>query len=71
MTLRFYATESILIFVGDFVGVSKSQIIKRVTQAIALLRPQYIFMCNSVDEMEIAAVRFNTIARFPRTIGAH
>jgi hypothetical protein len=73
LTLRFYATGSMLISAGDFVGVSKTsacRIVKRVSSAIASLRPQFIYMYNNHNEMQRAAQEFYNIASFPRTIGA-
>lgn len=73
LTLRFYATGNILLSVGDFMGVSKSsasRIVQRVSQAIASLRPQYINMYGTNQEMEAACEDFYRIARFPKCIGA-
>lgn len=54
-------------------GVSKSsasRIVQRVSQAIASLRPQYINMYGTNQEMEAACEDFYRIARFPKCIGA-
>jgi hypothetical protein len=62
-----------LITAGDFVGVSRSsacRIVKRVSAAIASLRPQYIKMYETNGAMERAAERFYEIASFPWVIGA-
>lgn len=62
-----------LITAGDFVGVSRSsasRIVKRVTIAIASLRPQHIKMYDTQAAMERAAENFYRIASFPRVIGA-
>lgn len=73
LTLRFYATGSMLIAVGDFVGISKAsscRIIKRVTTAICSLLPDYIYMPRNNVEMGRITEIFYHIARFPRVIGA-
>lgn len=54
-------------------GISKTstcRIVRRVSQAIASLRPQYIKMYANNEEMQRAAEKFYMIARFPRVIGA-
>lgn len=45
LTLRYYATGSMLVVCGDFIGVHKSTascIVKLVSHEIALLRPQFV-----------------------------
>lgn len=72
-TLRFYATGSQLLTCGDFVGVHEStacRTIHRVTDAIAKLYPQFIFMPTTEAEQRQAAMEFYEISRFPRIIGA-
>jgi len=72
LCLRYYATGSMYITVGDFSGVSKasvSRVIKRVTNAIANLRPHHIHMPNTEEEFKEAALQFFNIARFPKVIG--
>lgn len=70
--LRFYATGSFYITIGDFSNLHKSticRIIKRVTQAIASLRPQFIKLpCHA--EISKTQEEFYEIARFPRVIAA-
>lgn len=61
LTLRFYASGSFLIVMGDFMSVSKSlasRIIKRVSEAIVTLLPQNINMCQNHDEMGRMADEF-------------
>lgn len=73
LTLRFYACGCMQRAVADFAGVSTSsacRIIRRVSEAIASLRPQYIHMYESNEEMEASAEAMYQIARFPRVIGA-
>jgi nuclease HARBI1 len=73
MTLRFYALGSMLIAVGDFIGVHKStacRIVYRVTDAIARLAPDYIMFPNTEEEIAKTHIGFFRIARFPRVIGA-
>ncbi|KAJ3661617.1 hypothetical protein Zmor_006005 [Zophobas morio] len=72
LALRFYATGSFLSVAGDFCGIHKStasKTIKRVSRALASLRPAYIRM---PDYEEIFNIRqsFYNIARFPKCIGA-
>ncbi|KAJ8910259.1 hypothetical protein NQ315_004995 [Exocentrus adspersus] len=58
---------------GDFCGVHKStasKTIKRVSAAIAALRPRYIFMPSTPEEIRECRQKFYNIARFPRCIGA-
>ncbi|KAF5302464.1 hypothetical protein FQR65_LT08554 [Abscondita terminalis] len=72
LTLKFYATGSMLIFAGDFVGVSKTsacRIVKTVTSAIAGLRPRYTRMYNNNEEMQRAAQKFYEIGTFCSTTG--
>lgn len=73
ITLRFYATGGMLSSVGDFGGVSKttaSKIVKRVTNAIAQLRPQYVTFPNTEQAYRNLKTGFYGIARFPKVIGA-
>jgi len=46
------------------------RIIKKVTEAIASLRPQYIYCSNSNQSLRHTKERFYNIARFLRVIGA-
>jgi len=58
--------------IGDYCGVSKAsvcRIIKRVTNAIASLRPRCIYMPEDEEEMQETALEFFNIARFPKVIG--
>ncbi|XP_023310355.1 putative nuclease HARBI1 [Anoplophora glabripennis] len=73
LTLRYYATGSFYITVGDFVGVYKTtagRIIRRVTEALVSLRPNYIKFPRNEDEMRIKKQGFYQLARFPRVLGA-
>ncbi|XP_063232410.1 putative nuclease HARBI1 isoform X1 [Bacillus rossius redtenbacheri] len=73
LTLRFYALGTMLSSVGDFVGVSKataSRIIKEVTFGIASLRPVYIRMPSTEQEIRNAQTNFYEMAQFPKVIGA-
>jgi methylthioribose-1-phosphate isomerase len=54
LALRFYASRSMQKSVSDFTGVSTSsacRIIKRVSEAIASLRPNYVNMYETIEEM--------------------
>lgn len=73
LALRFYATGSFLSVAGDFCGVHKStacKTIKRVSQALAALRPRVIRMPETDEEMAEVKSAFFNIARFPMCIGA-
>lgn len=73
LTLRFYATGNMLLAVADFMGVSAasaSRIVKQVTQAIALLRPQFIKMPQTRNELEEIAFDFYNLSHFPNCCGA-
>lgn len=73
MTLRFYASGSMLITCADFVGIHKStasRIVRNTTRAIALLRDQYIKMAVTPEEILDKKLKFYEIAQFPKVIGA-
>lgn len=72
VTLRFYATNSMLISIGDFSGISKAtagRIIRRVTIAIARLRPNYIKMPETEEEMRQVTEELFKISKFPCVLG--
>lgn len=73
LTLRFYATGTFYITIGDFGGLHNStlcKIVKRVTEAIASMRQNFISLPKS--RVEILAIQecFYKIGRFPRVIAA-
>lgn len=73
MTLRYYATGSQQITVGDYCGISKSsshRIIHRVTAAIASLSRNFIQFPNTEEEIRKTQLSFYNIARFPKAVGA-
>nr|CAI5853321.1 unnamed protein product [Callosobruchus analis] len=73
MTLRFYASGSFLISIGDFMNVSKStccRIINKVTRAIASLSPDFIKMPSTEEAISATHVHFYNIARLPRIVGS-
>ncbi|KAJ8954814.1 hypothetical protein NQ317_009290 [Molorchus minor] len=70
-TLRFYATCGHQNAIGDFMGMHQStasRIIRKVSEAIATLRPQYIRMPLQ-REIIHTQNEFYQISRFPRVIG--
>lgn len=72
MTLRFYATGSFFMEVGDFIGPEKSTTMRHIwttTQAIVGLRQQHIYMPRNNEEIAQIQGRFYNMARFPRVIG--
>ena len=73
ITLRFYATGTFQIVMGDLVGVHKSTVcraIKRVSIEIARLRPQYVKFPQTDDEILDTMKAFYAIAQFPGVLGA-
>lgn len=73
LTLRFYATGSMLLVAGDFAGVSKTsscEAVKVVTMAIARMSNRYIYFPRTREEKEAQKIRFYQIARFPNVLGA-
>lgn len=73
IALRYYATGSHLVAVGDFIGVHEStasRVVKRVSEAIAALAPTKITFPNNVAAIQQAQQDFFDIAAFPRVVGA-
>lgn len=73
IALRFYATGSFLQTIGDTINISKSsssKIVKKVSQAIASLSPNYIKMPSSNEEILRIQTDFFSKARLPRIIGS-
>ena len=72
LILRFYATGNVLRAVGDFSDVcvaTACRIVRRVSIALALLRPQYIQMPQNRREMQEIKMEFFTMFNFPNVIG--
>ncbi|XP_065204062.1 putative nuclease HARBI1 [Planococcus citri] len=73
LTLRYYATGSFVDVCAEFAGVHEStggKIIKVVSEAIAELRPEFIYMPETDADMKQIRQEFFNIAKFPRCIGA-
>lgn len=73
LTLRYYATGSMLRACGDFIGVhisTASRVVKVVSYWIASLRPEYVRMPETDQERKETAKEFYSIAKFPLCIGA-
>ncbi|KAK9687364.1 DDE superfamily endonuclease [Popillia japonica] len=73
LALGFYACGNMQKSCADFSGVSTSsacRIIRKVTEAIATLRPHYINMYETNAELNRSAEAMYQITRFPRVIGA-
>lgn len=73
LTLRFYASDSFLINVGELFGIhysTASNIIKKMNIALARLRPQFIKMPSNANEISHLQTRFYLKANFSRCIGA-
>lgn len=72
ITLRFYATGSFQLMVGDNAGISKatvSRIVRKVSAVIASLRPRYVTF-PSVEERPRIIQDFYQISHFPGILGA-
>ncbi|KAJ8965440.1 hypothetical protein NQ314_004130 [Rhamnusium bicolor] len=72
ITLRFYATGSFQILIGDDLKVHKSTVcrdLKKVTYAIARLAPQFINMPVTDEEIRQVKSEFYNIRRFPNVLG--
>lgn len=73
VALRFFATGSFYITIGDFSGLHNSTtcvIVKRVTAAIASLRERFISIPRRQADINKIQQEFHEIARFPRAIAA-
>ncbi|KAJ8879421.1 hypothetical protein PR048_020029 [Dryococelus australis] len=72
LTLRFYATGGYLTTMGDMFSVHKTttrRIIKKVSAAAASLRPQYIHLPHTNEELAEVQHGFHQIPAFPRVFG--
>ncbi|KAG5876813.1 hypothetical protein JTB14_014143 [Gonioctena quinquepunctata] len=72
MTLRFYATGSFYIVCGDFCHVSKTTaftITQKVTEILALMRPLFINMPQTEEEIATVRLQFYNKARVPKVVG--
>ena len=70
--IRFYGTGTFQLVVGDLVGISRtsvSRIIKEVSEAIASLKNDYIYMPRNQQEINNAYEKFFEIGKFPTVIG--
>ncbi|XP_065200775.1 putative nuclease HARBI1 [Planococcus citri] len=73
LTLRYYATGSMIKVAADFVGVHEStasRVIRLVSYYLARLRPEFIEYPTSEEELSEIRQGFFNIAQFPRCIGA-
>ncbi|XP_069668625.1 putative nuclease HARBI1 [Periplaneta americana] len=71
LALRFYATGSYQLVIGDVNGVSKSTVsryVRKISYLLASLRPQYIKFPTG-DEIPSVIQDFYNIAQFPGVIG--
>jgi nuclease HARBI1 len=70
--LRFYATGTFQNAVGDFSGISQASascIIKSVSEAIGMLKNDYIYMPRNQDEARKNCEQFYEVGSFPTVIG--
>lgn len=73
VALRFYATGSFFVTMGDFCGISKVSahtIVHRVSPAIASLSEDFITFATQPDQIRQAEREFFDISGFIRVIGA-
>jgi hypothetical protein len=73
VTLRFYATGTFQLVVGDTFGVDKSTIcrtVHRVTRVIAGLSPKYIRFPSTDKERRDTMQSFYQSTKFPGVLGA-
>jgi len=73
LTLRFYATGSFQLVVGDTFGVHKStvcRVVHRVTAAVAGLRPTYVRFPATEQERHSVMNGFYSVSGLPGVIGA-
>lgn len=71
LTLRFYASGSFHITMGNFNGIHKTttgRVIKRVTEALISLRATYIKFPDTQEERNEIQRKFYEISRFPKAI---
>jgi len=73
IALRFYATSTFQLVIGDPFGVSNAtvcRVVHRVTRAIARLRPKYVKFPTTEKERRDTMHGFYQISRFPGILGA-
>lgn len=73
MALRFYATGSFQLVIGDVFNVHKSticRVVRRVTAAIARLRPNYVRFPGTPEERRQVMKQFYMVSGMPGVIGA-
>lgn len=72
LTLRYYASGSMLVVLRDFIGVHKStasRIVEHVSHVLDNLRPEFIKFPENDDIIEVKQ-NFHNISKFPMVIGA-
>ena len=73
IALRFFATGTFQIVMGDLVGVHKSTVcraVKRVSIEIARLRPQYVKFPATEEKRFLTMKEFYGIAKYPGVLGS-
>lgn len=73
IAVRYYATGAFQSAVGDMCSISRqstSTIVRRVSMALTSLRPQFVKMPTTDDEMITAANGMYKFGRFPKCIGS-
>lgn len=74
ITLRYFATGSFQINIGDLFNISQptvSRIVANVTRHIAALRPQFIHMPHTDGQRRQSVLEFFNIHGFPGVIGKY
>jgi len=72
VALRFYASASFYVAIGDFSGISKASVLRivhRVSNAIAALKDEYIKLPSTQQEIVENEAQFFKIAKFIHVMG--
>ncbi|XP_011858265.1 PREDICTED: putative nuclease HARBI1 isoform X1 [Vollenhovia emeryi] len=72
VALRFYASASFYVVIGDFSGISKASVLRivhRVSNAIAALKDEYIKLPSTQQEIVENEAQFFQIAKFIHVMG--
>ena len=73
VTLRYYATGSFQLVVGDTFSIDKATVcrtVHRVTRVLAALRPEYVRFPSTEEEWRQVANTFYTKSQIPSVVGA-
>lgn len=73
IALRYFATGSFYVTIGDFGGIHKTtaaKVIRNVITALLHYRNRFIHFAVTEHEKTVTQQQFYNIARFPRVVGA-